>query len=61
MLRLNNMKYDNCKLAFFTRFPNYGALEAFYRFLRPAIDALNYSCKHKEDSLGENSSKHCQP
>ena len=28
MLRLNNIKYDDCKVTFFTGYPNYGVLKA---------------------------------
>ena len=75
MLRLNNIKYDDCKVTFFTGYPNYGVLKAlsilglalyhpgvllksrmpwYEAILGPAVDALSYSCKHKEDRFRVN-------
>ena len=48
--RLANMKGDDSKIAFHTGFPSYGALKAFYDFLGPAVDQLNYSSNNSEDS-----------
>ena len=60
MFRLNNIKYDDCKVAFFIGYPNYRAFEAL-SILGPAVDALSYSCRHNKDRFGENPNKRYWP
>ena len=45
--------------AFFTGFPNFGALQSFYKYLGPAVDRLCYSSK-RSDSDKQSDSKRCR-
>ena len=47
MLRLNNIKYDDCKVAFFTGYPNYGVLKAL-SILGPDYSLVPPRCFTKE-------------
>ena len=42
LFRLSNMKLDNKKIQFYTRFPNHETLMNCYIFLGPAVNHLNY-------------------
>jgi hypothetical protein len=39
----NNVKGDDTQISFFTGFQSFRALKAFYDFLGPAAESLNYS------------------
>ena len=41
--RLSNMINDDSKVTFYTGFPSFATLNAFYIFLGPAVDNLKYS------------------
>ena len=48
---LNNIKNNDTQVTFFTGFPSFLTLEAFYNFLGPAVDNLKYSKKQEESNL----------
>ena len=41
--RLSNLINDDSKVTFYTGFPSFATLNAFYIFLGPAVDNLKYS------------------
>ena len=58
---LSNIKGDDSKLAFYTGFPAFSTLKAFFNFLGPAVDNLKYSKKQEEaDVLSGAENKRCR-
>ena len=51
--RLFNIVDNNSKVTFYTGFPSYGALQAFYKYLGPAVDNLRYSSCEKTNETGK--------
>ena len=58
--RLSNMEKDDAKIAFLTGFPNFGALQSFYKYLGPAVDRLCYSSKQSNSDKQSGSKRCCQ-
>ena len=48
--RILNMVEDDEKVKFYNGFQLFGALQAFYRYLGPAVDHLFYSAKQAENA-----------
>ena len=62
LFRLSSIKDKDAKVAFYTGFPSFSCLEAFFEFLEPAASCLIYSKKQEEihAQTGEES-KRCRP
>ena len=62
LFRLSSIKDEDAKVAFYTGFPSFSCLEAFFEFLEPAASCLIYSKKQEEihAQTGEES-KRCRP
>lgn len=54
------MEKVDAKIAFFTRFPDFGSLQLFYEYLGPAIDCLCYSSKQSDSDKQSGSKRCCQ-
>ena len=55
---ISDMVEHDEKVAFYTGFQSFGALEAFYKYLGPAVDHLFYLAKHAENP--ESTNHRCQ-
>ena len=48
---LSNIKDDDSKVTFYTGFPSFSTLRAFFYFLGPAVDSLKYSKRQEEADI----------
>ena len=55
--RVANVKDDDAQIQFYTGFPSYAAMKAFYNYLGPAVDNLIYSSEKADKSV----SRRCRP
>ena len=49
--RLDNIKHDDGRVTFYTGFPSFPTLKAFYNFLGPSVENLKYSKKQEESDI----------
>ena len=49
--RLDNIKHDDGRVTFYTGFPSFPTLKAFYDFLGPSVENLKYSKKQEESDI----------
>ncbi len=47
LFRFSSIKNDDVKIAFYTGFPTYSCIKAFFQFLEPAASELIYSKKQE--------------
>ena len=56
---LSNIKDDDSKVAFYTGFPSFSTLKAFFNFLGPAVDSLKYSKRQEEADVLSGAENKC--
>ena len=56
---LSNIKDDDSKVSFYTGFPSFSTLRAFFYFLGPAVDSLKYSKRQEEADIQSGTENKC--
>ena len=56
---LSDIKGDDSEVAFYTGFPSFSTLKAFFNFLGPAVDSLKYSKRQEKVNVLSGAENKC--